>query len=91
MDNKTPTAQSLLPWSTIEDRELNRLRAADEMLKSLMDDMDGAVAAHDPEDTRHRSHGGQHTNGRCCAFGNLNPSAVGVFKRWLVEYRAFCK
>lgn len=87
MDN---TPKSLLPWSTIEDRELNRLHACDEMLKSLMDDFEIAVVAHDPEHPQHRSHGGQHTNGRCCAFGNLNPSSVGVMKRWLVEYMAFC-
>ena len=76
------------PWTLVSDDELNRLKRSDLLLKNLMQEMDGAVAAHDENDLRHRSHGGQHTNGRCCSFGNINPSAVGVFKRWVAEYVA---
>jgi len=75
------------PWTVVDDVELARLTERDRLLSALIDDMDGAVAAHHPEDPRHPSHGGQHTNGRCCPFGNLNPSAIGVFKRWVTEAR----
>lgn len=52
-----------------------------DLLRSIATDLDQAVAAHDCTDPRHPSHGGQHTNGRCCPFGNLNPSTVVHMRR----------
>lgn len=58
--------------------ECERLRAVLDWVRS---DLDRAVAAHDPSDPRHRSHGGQHDNGPCCAFGNVTPGALSHMKR----------
>lgn len=58
-----------------------------DIVESLAQEFDQAVVAHDPSDPRHRSHGGQHTNGRCCPFGNLNPSAVIAMARWVKVMR----
>ena len=80
---------STKPWSVVDDAELEQLRERDRLLTALIDDMDQAIVAHDTNDPRHRSNGGQHTNGRCCPFGNLNPSAVGVFRRWVAEARNY--
>lgn len=67
-------------------RALLASRAEVARMRSVFDgirrDFDTAIAAHDPSDPRHRSHGGQHTNGPCCAFGNLNPSAVRPLREW---------
>lgn len=51
------------------------------VLAMVRDDFDRAIAAHDPSDARHPSHGGQHTNGRCCAFGNVAPGALTHMRR----------
>ncbi len=59
--------------------ECERMRGA---IDGIRHDFDRAIAAHDPSDPRHRSHGGQHTNGRCCAFGNLNPGALRTMRQW---------
>lgn len=75
------------PWSVIDDAELERLRTRDRALQMILDDMEQALAAHDPEHPQHRSHGGQHTNGRCCPFGNVNPYTLGVFRRWVRDIR----
>lgn len=59
------------------------LSAADvEALRSVHDEIDRVIAAHDPSDPRHRSHGGQHTNGRCCVLGNVNPGAIRGLREW---------
>ncbi len=57
-------------------------------LSYIRDTLDIAIGAHDPADPRHRGHGGQHTNGRCCAFGNLNPGAVGEMRRMVRDIDA---
>ena len=72
---------SLLAQRDAALAQVERLRATLDMIRH---DMDRAVAAHDPTDPRHHSHGGQHHNGRCCDFGNVNPSSV-VHMRRLVE------
>ena len=65
--------------------EVERMRP---VLDGIRDDFDRAIAAHDPSDPRHRSHGGQHTNGRCCTFGNLNPSAIRPMREWIAAIDA---
>lgn len=65
--------------------ERDALRA---VLVSIREDFDTAVAAHDIRDPRHRSHGGQHTNGRCCPFGTVNPTTITEFKRMVATIDA---
>lgn len=59
-------------------QQCQRMRA---LLSLIRDDFDIAVSAHDPSDPRHPSHGGQHTNGLCCSFGNVTPGAVTHMRR----------
>lgn len=60
---------------------LDEVESLRSMLSSISEDFDIAIAAHDPTDPRHPSHGGQHTNGRCCSFGNVTPGAVSHMRR----------
>lgn len=57
-------------------------------LLAITEAMERASAAHDPSNPRHPSHGGQHTNGPCCEFGNLNPSGAIAMTRWAKQLRA---
>jgi len=66
---------------------MTRTEHIEALLTALQEMFDQAVTAHDPSDPRHPSHGGQHTNGRCCEFGNLNPSAVVKMRWWAREMR----
>ncbi len=85
----TPFTDSLMPPTTDWlASALLALRPVWEIAESLAFTFDQAVAAHDPTDPRHRSHGGQHTNGPCCEFGNLNPGAVRAMRWWARELRA---
>lgn len=61
-----PSTGTPVPTGTATPLALQQMRA----------DIDEAIAAHDPNDPRHRSHGGQHHNGPCCVFGALAPSAI---------------
>ena len=63
----------------LDQEQIDRLTG---LLAMIRDDFDSAIAAHDLSDPRHPSHGGQHTNGRCCAFGNVNPGSLRQM-RWL--------